>query len=131
MPARSASISSSRAWTTSRRNASPSRSVHSPSCSSCDRIWPTSGAACRATTSSTRSCRKRCPTRIRWESCVLKWGAKEHPMAKAETQAAGAAAEVTELGLLDQIVDQGRFGKEGAARERGKDMVKQFVSEVL
>jgi type VI secretion system protein ImpC len=52
-------------------------------------------------------------------------------MAKAETQAAGAAAEVTELGLLDQIVDQGRFGKEGAARERGKDMVKQFVSEVL
>ena len=52
-------------------------------------------------------------------------------MAKAETRAAGAAAEVTELGLLDQIVDQGRFGKEGAARERGKDMVKQFVSEVL
>lgn len=53
-------------------------------------------------------------------------------MAKTEAQAAGAAAaETTELGLLDQIVEQGRFGKDTAAQERGKDMVKRFVSEVL
>jgi type VI secretion system protein ImpC len=52
-------------------------------------------------------------------------------MAKAEAQAATAAAETTELGLLDQIVEQGRFGRDSAARERGKDLVKKFVSEVL
>jgi type VI secretion system protein ImpC len=52
-------------------------------------------------------------------------------MARTEAQAAGAAAETTELGLLDQIVEQGRFGKDTAARERGKDLVKNFVSEVL
>jgi type VI secretion system protein ImpC len=53
-------------------------------------------------------------------------------MSKTEQQAAAAAAETTtELGLLDQIVEQGRFGREGAARERGKDLVKKFVSEVL
>lgn len=52
-------------------------------------------------------------------------------MAKAEQQQQGAAAETTELGLLDQIVEQGRFGKDAAARERGKDLVKQFVTEVL
>jgi type VI secretion system protein ImpC len=33
--------------------------------------------------------------------------------------------------LLDQIVDQGRFGKEQVARERGRDMVKEFVAQVL
>ncbi|MGH7468258.1 MAG: type VI secretion system contractile sheath large subunit, partial [Longimicrobiales bacterium] len=51
-------------------------------------------------------------------------------MAKTEAQAAGAA-QTTELGLLDQIVDQGRFGREPAARERGKDLVKRFVSQIL
>ncbi len=42
--------------------------------------------------------------------------------------AAGAALEKS---LLDQIVDEGRFGKDPAARERGKDLVKQFVQQVL
>lgn len=51
-------------------------------------------------------------------------------MAKTEAQAA-AAAQSTELGLLDQIVDQGRFGREPAARERGKDLVKRFVEQIL
>jgi type VI secretion system protein ImpC len=47
-------------------------------------------------------------------------------------QASGASApQTTELSLLDQIVTQGRFGTDTAARERGKDMIKQFVSEVL
>ncbi len=36
-----------------------------------------------------------------------------------------------EKGLLDQIVEQGRFGTESSARERGKDLVKEFVAQVL
>jgi type VI secretion system protein ImpC len=39
--------------------------------------------------------------------------------------------ESTEVGLLDRIVDQGRLGREPAARERGRDLVRNFVSEVL
>src|SRR5579862_3002344 len=42
-----------------------------------------------------------------------------------------AATTVQEKGLLDSIVDEGRLGKDDAARDRGKDMVKQFVKEVL
>ena len=34
-------------------------------------------------------------------------------------------------GLLDQIVEQGRFGRDVSARERGKDLVKEFVAQVL
>jgi type VI secretion system protein ImpC len=40
-------------------------------------------------------------------------------------------ASTTELGLLDQIVEQGRMGKDAGAKERGKDLVKEFVSQVL
>jgi type VI secretion system protein ImpC len=36
-----------------------------------------------------------------------------------------------EKGLLDQIVEQGRFGADSTARERGKDLVKEFVAQVL
>jgi type VI secretion system protein ImpC len=53
------------------------------------------------------------------------------PKGKEQQQAQAAAAQPTELGLLDQIVEQGRFGKDASARERGRDMVKQFVAEVL
>lgn len=49
----------------------------------------------------------------------------------AEAKKEAAAAQTTELSLLDQIVAQGRFGSDAPARERGKDMIKQFVSEVL
>jgi type VI secretion system protein ImpC len=53
-------------------------------------------------------------------------------MAEAKEQvAAAAAAETQELSLLDQIVDSGRFGKESAQQERGRDLVKRFVSEIL
>ncbi|HWB41941.1 MAG TPA: type VI secretion system contractile sheath large subunit [Gemmatimonadales bacterium] len=54
-------------------------------------------------------------------------------MAETKTAAPAKAAEATvaEAGLLDQIVEQGRFGKEAPAKERGKDMIKRFVSEVL
>ena len=53
-------------------------------------------------------------------------------MSKPEKASAQAAeAKTTESSLLDQIVDQGRFGKETVARERGRDMVKEFVAQVL
>ncbi len=51
--------------------------------------------------------------------------------AVASTQAQGTALEAQEVSLLDQIVEQGRFGVEAASRERGKDLVKEFVSQVL
>jgi type VI secretion system protein ImpC len=46
-------------------------------------------------------------------------------------QGAAAAVETTEGSLLDQIVEQGRFGADSAARDRGKDLVKEFVAQVL
>lgn len=54
----------------------------------------------------------------------------------AKSTAAQADAPVTttreqEKGLLDQIVEQGRFGADPVARERGKDLVKEFVAQVL
>lgn len=53
-------------------------------------------------------------------------------MADAKEQAAaGGAAEAQELSLLDQIVESGRFGKEAPQQERGRDLVKRFVSEVM
>ena len=53
-------------------------------------------------------------------------------MAELEKASAAPAAteQVTEGGLLDQIVEQGRFG-EASARERGKNLVKEFVAQVL
>jgi type VI secretion system protein ImpC len=52
-------------------------------------------------------------------------------MAKTEADVQPGAAEATELSLLDQIVEQGRFGTEPASRERGKSLIKSFVNEVL
>ncbi len=52
-----------------------------------------------------------------------------------EPQKSAASPAVTEktveASLLDQIVEQGRFGREPAVRERGKDLVKEFVAQVL
>ena len=48
---------------------------------------------------------------------------------EAKTEAAAESSE--ELSLLDQIVEAGRFGTEEKAKERGKDMIKEFVSQVL
>ena len=39
--------------------------------------------------------------------------------------------QTTEVSLLDSIVAQGRFGKDTASQERGKDMVKEFINQVL
>ena len=46
-------------------------------------------------------------------------------------QAATTTVETEQAGLLDQIVEQGRFGQEASARERGKNLVKEFVAQVL
>jgi len=45
--------------------------------------------------------------------------------------AKSAETQTTEVSLLDQIVSQGRFGKDTIAQERGKDMVKEFINQVL
>lgn len=51
---------------------------------------------------------------------------------KAEASAPAQAEEqIAEQGLLDQIISQGRFTGDAAALERGRDMVKEFVSQVL
>src|SRR5579864_9461189 len=54
-------------------------------------------------------------------------------MSDAEKSAAAPAPveKTVERGLLDQIVEEGRFGREPAARERGKNLVKEFVSQFL
>jgi type VI secretion system protein ImpC len=52
-------------------------------------------------------------------------------MAKAKEAKQAAEAEAAEVSLLDQIVEQGRFGKAAAEQVRGRDMVKQFVADVL
>ena len=50
---------------------------------------------------------------------------------EAEKAAAAAAEAQEEVSLLDQIVESGRFGKAAPAVERGRDMIKRFVGEVL
>src|SRR5579862_9094266 len=53
-------------------------------------------------------------------------------MAEAKkAKEAESQAQSTELSLLDSIVEQGRVGRDSAAKEHGKDMIKQFVTEVL
>jgi len=51
--------------------------------------------------------------------------------AVASSQVQGTTLDAQETSLLDQIVEQGWFGVEAASRERGKDLVKEFVSQVL
>ena len=51
--------------------------------------------------------------------------------ARAAQKESAPAVATEESSLLDQIVEQGRFGKETASRERGKDLVKEFVAQVL
>src|SRR5215217_1677722 len=53
------------------------------------------------------------------------------PKTEAAPAAVTTQAAPSEVGLLDQIVQEGRLGKDAPAQERGKDMIRQFVSEVL
>lgn len=48
-----------------------------------------------------------------------------------KTVQASAATATSEVSLLDQIVEEGRFGEEPASQQRGKDLVKEFLSQVL
>lgn len=53
-------------------------------------------------------------------------------MSKAPKAAEHAASvEVKEVSLLDQIVDEGRLARDPETRERGKDLIKEFVSQFL
>src|ERR1700682_2234943 len=53
------------------------------------------------------------------------------PEVKQAGQAGGAGEQGLESSLLCKIVEEGRLAKEPAARERGKDLVKEFVNQVL
>src|SRR5258708_28854721 len=57
----------------------------------------------------------------------------EAPMADPQTAGlpGSPAGQTQELGLLDQIVTEGRFGSDVAAKERGRDLVKEFVAQFL
>src|SRR5579863_9162170 len=44
---------------------------------------------------------------------------------------ASATTQTVETGLLDQIVQEGRFGSDVAAKERGRNLVKEFVAQFL
>ena len=48
-----------------------------------------------------------------------------------KVQPAAAATTTSDVSLLDQIVEQGRFGDEPASQQRGKDLVKEFLAQVL
>src|ERR1700676_5482917 len=51
---------------------------------------------------------------------------------RATAQPAEAEVLTTqEKGLLDQIVDQGRLARDPEARERGKNLVREFVAQVM
>ena len=52
-------------------------------------------------------------------------------MAQAKQEAAQAVTTNADLSLLDQIVEQGKMGKDAESKGKGKDLVKRFVSEVL
>jgi type VI secretion system protein ImpC len=53
------------------------------------------------------------------------------PEKLATAVATEAAEQASEQSLLDQIVSQGRFDRDPATLERGRDMVKEFVAQVL
>src|SRR5882757_1211393 len=54
-------------------------------------------------------------------------------MAKQAAAESTAVAQTTttEVSLLDQIVEQGKIGRDSESRARGKDLVKEFVAQFL
>src|SRR5262245_51230258 len=48
-----------------------------------------------------------------------------------EAQSQKASEQTREAGLLDQIVEQGRVARDPAGKERGKALIKEFVSQFL
>src|SRR5438046_10573911 len=53
------------------------------------------------------------------------------PETQAQGQPQSTFDATAEVSLLDRIVDQGRLGRDAATKERGKELVKNFVTEVL
>jgi type VI secretion system protein ImpC len=54
------------------------------------------------------------------------------PQASSAPAATATQEQVVEKkGLLDQIVDEGRFGQEPASKERGRNLVKEFISQYI
>ena len=53
------------------------------------------------------------------------------PEMQAQDQPQASYDASAEVSLLDKIVDQGRLGRDAAGKERGKELVKNFVAEVL
>jgi type VI secretion system protein ImpC len=51
--------------------------------------------------------------------------------AEQKKSKAAAAEQVIERSVLDQIVEEGRFAKDVAGRERGKNLVSEFVNQIL
>jgi type VI secretion system protein ImpC len=52
-------------------------------------------------------------------------------MADAQRSAKAAQEQVLEGSLLDQIVSEGRIAKDDSMKERGKELVKEFIAQVL
>jgi type VI secretion system protein ImpC len=52
-------------------------------------------------------------------------------MPEAQNQAGAPASYSTEVSLLDQIVTEGRIGRDEPSKTRGRDIVSQFVNQVL
>ena len=52
-------------------------------------------------------------------------------MSDAQKATAAAQAQTLEVSLLDQIVEQGKVGTDSETKERGKNLVKEFVQQVL
>src|SRR5947207_12585169 len=53
------------------------------------------------------------------------------PETQAQGQPQSTFDATAEVSLLDKIVDQGRLGRDAATKEVGKDLVKNFVTDVL
>jgi type VI secretion system protein ImpC len=52
-------------------------------------------------------------------------------MADAQRSGKSAQETVLESSLLDQIVNEGRIAKDESMKERGKELVKEFIAQVL
>ncbi len=50
---------------------------------------------------------------------------------KQKASAPAAAEQKVERNLLDQIVEDGRFGRDAVAVERGKGLVQEFIAQVI
>ncbi|HEV7923256.1 MAG TPA: type VI secretion system contractile sheath large subunit [Thermoanaerobaculia bacterium] len=52
-------------------------------------------------------------------------------MADETAPQAEAAAATTELSLLDQIIDKGKLARDASQKERAKDLVGEFVTQIM